>query len=77
MLNVISNSFKESGNLLFLMALLIQLVSLKKKISLFFSAFSGIYPAVTVSEGKFSQLSNSSLRNILEGEFFCLTWISG
>ena len=46
---VVSDSFKESGNLLFLMALLIQLVKSKKQ---FFSTFIGISPAVALSEGK-------------------------
>ena len=50
---VISNSFKESGNLLFLIASLIQLVKSKKKVSLFFSMFTGISPAVALPEGMF------------------------
>ena len=50
---VISESFKESGNLLFLMAVLIELVRLKKQFSLFFSTFTGISQAAALSEGKF------------------------
>ena len=49
---VISDSFKESGNLLFLMASSIQLVKSKKPISLFFSTFTGIFPVFALSEGK-------------------------
>ena len=45
---LLSDSFKESGNLLFLMASLIQLVKSKKQ----FSQFTGISPAVALSEGK-------------------------
>ena len=49
---VISESFKESGNLLFLMAVLIELVRLKKQFSLFFSTFTGISQGVALSDGK-------------------------
>ena len=49
---VILDSFKESWNLLFLMALLIESVKSKKQISLFFSMLTGISLAVGLSEGK-------------------------
>ena len=50
---VILDSFKESGNLFFLMSLVIQLVSSKNQVSLFFSMFTGIYPTVALFEGMF------------------------
>ena len=50
---VISDSFKESGKSLYLIVSLIQLVRSKKQISLFFSTFTGISPAVALSEGRF------------------------
>ena len=49
---VVSDSFEESGNLLFLIASLIQLVKSKNQFSQFFSTFTGIYPVVALSEGK-------------------------
>ena len=49
---VILDSFKESWNLLFLMASLIESVKSKKQISLFFSMFTGISVADALSEGK-------------------------
>ena len=44
---------KESGKVLFLMASLIQLVKSKKQFSQIFSMFTGISPAVPLSESKF------------------------
>ena len=43
--DVISDSFTKSGNLLFLMASLIQLVKSKKQFPQFFSTFTGISQA--------------------------------
>ena len=51
-IGVISDSFKESVKLIFLMASLVQLVKGKKKISLFFSTCTRISPTVALSEGK-------------------------
>ena len=64
-----SDSFKESGNLLFIMASLIQLVKSIKQISLFFSAFTGISLAGALSEGEFftTFLKDAGRR------IFCLT----
>ena len=45
--------YKESEKVLFLMASLIQLVRLKKQFSQIFSMFTGISPAVPLSESKF------------------------
>ena len=45
--------YKESGKVLFLMASLIQLVRLKKQFSQIFGMFTGISPAVPLSESKF------------------------
>ena len=50
---VISDSSTESGNLLFIISSLIQLVKSKKQISLFCSTFTGMSPGVALSEGKF------------------------
>ena len=73
---VISESFKESGNLLFLMAVLIELVRLKKQFSLFFSTFTGISQAVALSKGKlFTTFLTAALEQNSGKRIFCLAWI--